>query len=209
MVRKCYLTALSFLVAVFFLAAAAQAATIFFELAGETNIAPGDLDLEFDLGITTEFSLDVYMQIGDDEDNDGLYTAFHKIFIDDNAVLNFDETAGGMILNEDLWDPSLSTLEINGATGVAEMAPTDYWDSGQLSGELLLETVTFTLDGTGTADLTMDFWDPIDGGNFLTWPDGSGDVDSLISFDGATVTVSPANADPVPIPGVLLLLLLD
>ena len=201
MLRKIYLTAMSFFVAVLFSVTAAHAGTVFFELAGD-DPTPGDLDLVFDTSVT-EFSLDVYVQIGDDEDNDGLYSAGHKIYVDDDTVLNFvDETAGGMTVNAAIWDPAWSVLVFNNETGVGEMSPIDYFDYGQPYGDLLMETVTFTLTGeTGMANLTMNFWDPVGGGNFITWPTGLAEdaVDHLISFDSATVNV-------VPIPGAAVLL---
>ena len=206
MLRKIYLTAMSFFVAVLFSMTAAHAdGSVFFELAGAAP-TPGNLDLVFDTSVT-EFSLDVYVQIGDDDDNDGLFSAGHKIYNDNFEMLNFvDETEGGMTLNTALWDPSGAVLVYNEETGVGEMSPVDYFDWGQPYGDLLMETVTFSLTGeTGTANLTMDFWDPVGGGNFITWPTGHADdaVDHLISFDSGTVTVVSA----VPIPGAAVLLI--
>jgi hypothetical protein len=100
--------------------------------------------------------------------------------------------------------------KVDNVTGVAEMGNTDYWDFSQPYGDLLLETVTFNLVGMGAANLSMDFWIPEGDGHFTTWPWPPGSaVDDLIEFQGATVTVNPATDSPAPLPGVLLLLLLD
>jgi hypothetical protein len=183
---------------------AANGAMVFFELAGETNIAPGDLDLEFDLGVTTEFSLDVYMQIGDDEDGaDGLFGGMFTIYVNDPNLVSIN---GGTV-NTELWDLGYSSVDVVSA-GETNVQIFDYNDKSQPYGDLLLATVTFTLAGeAGTANLTMDFLSPGTNDNFVTW---SREVmDDRIEFGGATVTVNPATDSPAPLPGVLLLLLLD
>jgi hypothetical protein len=187
MARKFYLMALPFFAAIFIFATAANAAIVFFELAGETNIAPGDLNLSFDV-TQTAFSLDVYISIDDSEDGDGLYTAWHSLFVDDTAIAGIDTAT----LNTTLWDPAYSDFDYN-SPGDLDAFIEDYFDDGQPYGYLLLETVDFTLAQTeGTANLTMDFYDPAASDNFVTW--NGDEIDNVITYDSATVTVG----DPVP-----------
>jgi hypothetical protein len=187
MVKKLFLTSLSFLVAVFLLVTTAHAAYVFFELEGDAA-TPGGLDITYNPGDT--FSLDLYLQITDIEDGEsGLYGGMFDIYFDD-SILEFD----GGSTNDTLWDPNWSW--VNDAGGKLEVNVTDYWDQSQPYGDLLLATLDFTVAGTGTADLPMDFRAPEATNNFLTWDDQG--IDHLIEFNSATVTA-------VPGPGPVLL----
>jgi hypothetical protein len=191
--------ALPFLAAIFIFATAPQAAIIFFELEGETNIAPGDLDLSFDL-TDTAFSLDVYISIADSEDGDGLYTAWHSLFVDNTSIAGISAAT----LNTTLWDPTWSEFDYNSAGDMDAYIEDYILPYGQDYGYLLLETIDFTLAQTeGTANLTMDFYDPAASDNFVTW-DG-GEIDNVITYDSATVTVGGAPT-AVPGPGPVLLI---
>ena len=192
-IKKICVIALSLFVAVVFSVPTAYAWEMFFEVAGDTP-TPGHLDLVFD-STPTDFDLDVYVHIEDSEDNDGLYSAGHKIRFDNALVMDIDATA----LNTDIWDPAWSVLTVDPGIG-ADLAISDYWDFNQPWGDLLCETVTFHTTGIeGQSELTMKFF--FDGGNFLTWPDFISVDDGCTAFHGATVTVNA-----VPIPGAAVLL---